>query len=260
MLPLEPWRQSSAFPPLFKGCYRFLRLRDARVSNFKREKLHLSGAVCSDKCLKPNSSNEEVAEIRGEVTTVAAWMKCFSFFYIAVIETQLENIQPFWRGKMTRWTFYHFLKSFLHTHLLFWGQACWIRWEVCLSSAIFRYLKLWSNHRCRERNYLSESIDDTPRFRLGALCVQVVALDSRAARTTHSKEFCSPVSAFHFNGAHISTISAKEQRAGLESEVTQLRVQELPLFFPSWSRSVLADFKTNPGGWYSRSVSSRNNN
>lgn len=44
---------------------------------------------------------------------------------------------------------------------------------------------------------------------------------------------CSQVSAFHFSGLQIITMSAKEQREGLESEVTQL-----PLFFPRQEISV----------------------
>lgn len=84
--PLEQWTQGSAFPPLFKGCHRFLRMGDARMSNFKREKLHLSGAVCSDECLKSNSSNEEVAEMREQREYIGVWMRCFTLFITQWLE------------------------------------------------------------------------------------------------------------------------------------------------------------------------------
>lgn len=47
-----------------KSCNWFLRMWEPRMIDFKREKIHLSGALCWDKGLKSNSLIEENAEIR----------------------------------------------------------------------------------------------------------------------------------------------------------------------------------------------------
>lgn len=55
---------SFTLTPLFKSRNWFLRMWEPRMIDFKREKIHLSGALSSDEGLKSNSLIEEDAEIR----------------------------------------------------------------------------------------------------------------------------------------------------------------------------------------------------
>lgn len=87
---------------------------------------------------------------------------------------------------------------------------------------------------------------------------------------------CSQVSAFHFSGSQIITMSAKEQREGLESEVTQLfstkwiavETRDLSQFYLNLKATLVVDtaasvrLKYESWKYYSDKlfVSSRNNN